>query len=96
MGGEAPSEQGVVESALAVATLEDASSDGGEESDMDDDDAEARLQALTARLEEVNYCLPCGERACVGVCGHVCVRVRVHLHVFDAHALASKIARPRA
>ena len=54
MGGEAPSEQGVVESALAVATLEDASSDGGEESDMDDDAAEARLQALTARLEEVN------------------------------------------
>ena len=65
MGGEAEiAEQTVVESALAVATLEDASSDGGEESDMDDDVAEARLQALTARLEEVT-------------CGHMCVRACV-------------------
>lgn len=71
MGGEAPAAQGFVDSALAVATLEDASSDGGEESDMDDDVAEARLQALTARLEEVN-CLVSSVR--VRACERACAR----------------------
>ena len=53
-------------SALPVVSLDDAASDGGDE-DLDDEAAEARLQALTARLEEVGACcaVPCSaEFAC--------------------------------
>ena len=68
-----------------IVSLDGAASDGGDENDLDDEAAEARLQALTARLEEV------GASVCSGA---VQSRVCVPRATCRAPRPASRVPRP--